>query len=113
MVTNYGRGANFEREVRKHLQERGYPCWRVAGSKGEGSVDLVAYDTIEKRLLLIQAKVDGHASNTEMDALLSIAARTGAHPLIAYRDRGVKFVRVGPDHQKYGWEAEKGGNNVR
>ena len=113
MATNYNRGANFERDVRKYLQKRGYPCWRVAGSKGEGSVDLVAYDVTERRLLLIQAKVDGRASNAEMDALFSIAARTGAHPLIAYRDRGVKFVRVGPDHQKYKWEAEKDGNNVR
>ena len=39
MTTNYNRGANFEREVRKHLQKQGYPCWRVAGSKREGSVN--------------------------------------------------------------------------
>jgi len=52
-MTNYSKGANFERRVKKRLEKLGYYVIRAAGS--HGTFDLVAFKA-HRRPLGIQCK---------------------------------------------------------
>jgi len=62
----YQAGANFERRVKKHLQEQGYCVFRSAGS--HSPADLIALKAGE--VLLIQCKLHGAISNAEKEKLM-------------------------------------------
>lgn len=55
-MTNYSRGAAYERKVKKEYEEAGFLVIRSAGSKGP--VDLVAiYPGFDQYVVLIQCKL--------------------------------------------------------
>jgi Holliday junction resolvase len=67
-MSNYAKGANFEREIRKLFEQNGYSVIRGSGSKGhfdtpEGVVkaDLIASkslrNTYEVQIIVMQCKV--------------------------------------------------------
>lgn len=70
-MTQYERGANFERRVKRWLEGQGYFVIRSAGSKGP--VDLVAVSAYET--VLVQCKRGGRISQPEVDALASLKRR--------------------------------------
>lgn len=67
--SNYQRGANFERRVKKHYENQGYFVLRSAGS--HSPVDLLALGT--SGAILIQVKLDGRMSITEEQQLIRLA----------------------------------------
>jgi Holliday junction resolvase len=67
-MTQYERGANFERRVKRWLEGQGYFCVRSAGSKGP--VDLVAVGPYET--VLVQCKKGGRMSPEERNELLRL-----------------------------------------
>lgn len=92
MATPYRRGADFERAVRRHLQGRGYLCWRVAGSKGEGCVDLIAFSK-KRGWVLIQCKINGKISLGDHLTMLETAAMTGATPVLVFKSNRKIWVK--------------------
>jgi len=51
-MANYGPGANFERDVKKYYEAKGYTVIRSAGSLG--AIDLIVFDGYDT--ILIQCK---------------------------------------------------------
>ena len=102
-MSNYTRGASFEREICKHLRVAGYLAARSAGSHGIGDVIAltplrynVNADTYDMQpSLLIQAKIGGVISKAECQELIDASTRTGATPLIAYRPTERGKTRIG------------------
>lgn len=98
MTTPYRRGADFERKVRQMLQERGYLCWRVAGSKGEGGVDLIAFSQHAAQMgpgwFLIQCKKSRRITDEERRIMRETAHACDALPLLAYGANGKIFFNV-------------------
>lgn len=110
----YRKGAHFEREVRRYLQERGFFCWRIAGSKGEGHVDLIAYGPVGLTVgavevlpflfigsrpgwWLIQCKKNKKITDDERQAIRETAQRCDALPMLAFRSFGkIYFSEMGP-----------------
>ncbi|MFE5369219.1 group I intron-associated PD-(D/E)XK endonuclease [Streptomyces mirabilis] len=85
-ITNYRRGADFERAVRADLVEHGYEVIRSAGSKTK--VDLVAIKTGE--LLLIQCKLAaGRLPSGEWNRLRALSRMCDARPVVARKVDGV------------------------
>jgi hypothetical protein len=64
-MTNYQKGANKEREVKKLLEDKFYTAIRSAGS--HGPVDVVAWD--KTGILLIQVKYNCLISKDEKEIL--------------------------------------------
>lgn len=87
-LTNYARGANFERRIMADLDLNGYFTMRASGS--HGIADVVAIKAGE--ILLVQCKITGTISPADRVALLDLATRAGAVPLIAYRPSPKKFA---------------------
>lgn len=86
-MTNYDRGRAFEYDTRDRLVGDGYWVMRSAGSKGK--VDILAIK--DGHTLFVQCKADGKCSPAERAELLRIAALIDGLPIVAYRDRGVRF----------------------
>lgn len=89
-MTQYDRGAAFERQVKKKWEGDGYWVMRSAGSKGQ--VDLVAVKRfcapngdIWPDVTLIQCKLGGVISTAEEDKLLLLAMDLGAKAVIAFK----------------------------
>lgn len=82
----YRAGAEFEREVRRHLEAEGYVCVRAAGSKGGTKADLIAFKP--GQALFVQVKRHGNAAPAERQALLETARLLPgvAVPIVADRD---------------------------
>ena len=101
---NYANGARLERDAKDQLETDGYWCVRSAGSKGV--VDVLAMKP--GQMLMVQAKKDGVCPPAERAALLELASRFEALPLVAFRDRGVKYRRLtGPGPKEWvPWEAD-------
>ncbi len=81
-MTKYKKGADFERRVKKLLENDGYLCVRSAGSKG--AADLIAINPFNKTVLLIQCKLKGSISKKERGVLISVAKDFGCVPIIGY-----------------------------
>lgn len=79
-MSQYRRGAEFERATRHALEADGYEVIRSAGSKGK--VDLVAFKT--GQILFIQNKLNGLCAPAERSRLRELAAMVGALPIVAY-----------------------------
>ena len=88
---SYRKGYEFERRVRKLLEERGYVVFRSAGSK---PVDLIVTDGRET--YVIECKVNrGDLRREDLERMLKIHRRTRYIPVLAYRGRrGVRFVNL-------------------
>jgi len=80
-VSQYARGAAFERAVRHHLEDDGYDVIRSAGSKG--AIDIVAMKPGE--LLFIQCKISGTVPPSERAEILRVAGLVGAIPVVAWK----------------------------
>jgi Holliday junction resolvase len=78
-MTQYSRGAAFERRVMVDLEARGYLPLRSAGS--HSPVDVVAFG--QDGNLVVQAKVDGRCDPGEWNELWEWAKAGSATPLIA------------------------------
>ena len=110
-MTNYDRGAYFERQVAGHLRRDGYLVMRAAGSHGEA--DLVALKPGE--VLLIQVKSNGYLLPAEWQQLLDTAVSVAAVPLLAHRPGPGRIVywrllgpkqRTGSGHYEV-WTADE------
>ena len=101
---NYANGARLERDAKDNLEADGYWCVRSAGSKGV--VDVLAMKP--GQMLMVQAKANGVCPPKERAALLELAATFDALPLVAMRDRGVKYRRLtGPGPKQWvPWQAD-------
>ena len=101
---NYRNGAQLERDAKNQLEADGYWCIKSGGSKGV--VDVLAMKP--GQLLMVQAKKNGVCPPAERAALLELASTFEAIPLVAFRDRGVKYRRlIGPGPKDWvPWEAD-------
>lgn len=87
-MSNYRKGASFERQVRNFLEERGMLVIRSAGSKG--LADLVAleedYDLCGgTRVWLIQVKATNQPFNgSTLQPLRFLARKYAAKPILAF-----------------------------
>jgi Holliday junction resolvase len=83
-MTQYTRGANFERKVKKYLEDLDYYVVRSAGSKGQA--DLVAIKRGET--LLIQCKISGNISPIEYKKFLNLGKTLGVSTILAKNEKG-------------------------
>lgn len=81
-MSNYTRGAYFERSVMKRLSALGFYCVRSAGS--HGVFDIVAL-LRDKTPLMIQCKTNGRIDPAERQALWLEAVKADALPVRARR----------------------------
>ena len=89
-MTNYARGANFERTVKADLEKRGYLVIRAAGS--HGIMDLVAFRPPRKpyatgETWFVQCKIHGTISPADRKELYETAAKCGAWAVRASRPK--------------------------
>jgi Holliday junction resolvase len=77
--SQYRRGADFERRLKKHLEALGYFVVRSAGSKG--LVDLVAFGP--EGVYFIQCKLTGKIKPSDLTDLGDLAMLYGAKPIMA------------------------------
>lgn len=92
---HYAKGRRFEWKTRDDLIENGYVVMRMAGSKGNAKVDLVAVKPGQQ--LYIQCKDDGTLGPAEWDRVVEVASWVGAVPILAQngpRGRGVVYTRL-------------------
>lgn len=71
-MTQYSKGANFERAIKHDLELEGYLTLRSAGSRGP--VDLIAIDA-DGHAILIQCKLNGTISKKQRAELVSLARK--------------------------------------
>lgn len=78
-------GANFELDVMKDLESRGYTCLRSSGSRG--AVDVVAVPArYPSDLIFIQCKITNPViPPVEREAIGWVSYRARALPVVAYR----------------------------
>lgn len=79
MVTNYQRGADFERRSQAHLERMGYVVVRSAGS--HSPADLVAMRHGE--IVCVQCKRNGRLDPEEWNEFWEFCERAGALPVLA------------------------------
>ena len=79
----YRKGAAFEREIQVELEEKGWLV--VRQPKSQSPFDLIAIDE-EHIVMLIQCKLRGKLPKKEREALIEIAQRYDAEPMLAYKD---------------------------
>jgi Holliday junction resolvase len=83
-ATNRQRGDYFERQTRAALESIGWLVIRSAGSLGPA--DLVALRA-EHPAMLVSCKLHGYLGPLERATLLTAAAKAGARPMVARRDK--------------------------
>ncbi len=81
-MSQYARGARFERAAKAHLESAGYVVIRAAGSHGEA--DLVALRAGGSPLL-VSCRINGKLGPLEREALHDAAKRAGGYPVLACR----------------------------
>jgi Holliday junction resolvase len=80
-MTNYSRGADFERTVKADLEEMGFFVVRSAGS--HGAVDLLALSLHDQ--WAVQCKINGKMTPDERKKLLAVANVCHIKPMKAWR----------------------------
>jgi Holliday junction resolvase len=86
-MTNYERGARFERAIMADLSVDGFEVFRMAGS--HSPVDVFAMKP--GQLLLIQAKLNGKIAPLDRIELLRLATMINdAIPIIGWKLRGTR-----------------------
>jgi Holliday junction resolvase len=95
-MTQYSRGADFERSTWKDLQKHGWFVIRSAGSRGV--IDLMAVAP-GPEVLFIQCKRDGRLSIEDRRDLYNLALAFHATPILAYRDddKQLKYSEIQGD----------------
>ena len=88
-MTNYSKGANFERSICADLTQRGALCVRAAGS--HGIADVIAIWP-NGPAWLIQAKTNGKMSGADMRELGRTAHAYGMVPVKASRPKRGKLL---------------------
>jgi len=84
-MTNYQKGAAFERKVKADLISKGWFAVRSAGS--HGAVDIIAHH--KSFTLYVQVKLDGAFPPKERRELMRLAEKHGAAAILAdKRERG-------------------------
>ncbi len=86
-MSQYSRGANFERRVKRYLEEQGWVVFRSAGS--HSPADLIALKTGEVNL--IQCKLHGAISKKDREILKTLADELQVGVMLAYKD-GTKLI---------------------
>lgn len=86
-MTNYSRGANFERTVKADLEGQGYFVVRSAGS--HGAVDLLALRLDDQ--LAVQCKINGKMTPNDRKKLLAVANVCRLKPVKAWRPKRGKI----------------------
>jgi len=87
MCSEYKRGYNFERRVRKYLEGLGYTVFRAAGSK---PIDLIVFT--HGAGFILECKVSKKYLRKEnVERMLKIHEKTGLIPVFAYRDKDKKI----------------------
>ena len=89
-MTNYQRGRTFEYQVRDHLQDRGFVVVRSAGS--HTPADLVALGDLVP--WLVQVKRDGRLPEAERQAILQMAKRSRAWPILARYQTSLPHIAI-------------------
>ena len=81
-MTNYDKGANFERRVMKHLRSQGFRVHRTAGS--HTPIDVMA--GIDGKCYGIQCQIEKYFIPAKVEALMDEAQEYGAVPMLCWRD---------------------------
>lgn len=104
MTTNYARGAEFERRVKRHLETNGYTVLRSAGSKSP--IDLIALKP--GAIVLIQCKPTPRLSPADRESITRIATHVGATPVLASKDPRGHLVThlITPSHTREPWAVD-------
>lgn len=91
-MTQYRRGADFERKTKKEWEANGWFVVRSAGSKGP--VDLVAIQrgVGESDVVLIQCKISGRISPGKFIELSNLAKALYATAFIATKERPYPYA---------------------
>jgi Holliday junction resolvase len=82
-MTNYSRGADFERAVKAYLEQEGYFVVRSAGS--HGVVDLLALSGAGH--LAVQCKINGQLAPNDRKRLMDICRECRLTPIKAWRPK--------------------------
>jgi len=92
-VSNRGRGDYFERQTVAALSSRGWVARRSGGSLGAADVWALRSGNTP---LLISCKLRGAISPAERMALIHLARKAGARPILAHRQKPgwVELTRV-------------------
>ena len=87
---NYVNGANFERKVKAELENKGWLCFRTAGSHGVADIIAIRHSTVPH---IFQCKISNKITPGEREKLKAIAKKYECNAQIAYREKeGRKFV---------------------
>ena len=92
-MSNYRRGADFERRVMAHLGRTGYATLRSAGS--HSPADVVAVRRGE--VLFVQCKRNGRLDPDEWNDFWEFCGKAGALPIMAHvgpQGRGISYKRL-------------------
>lgn len=90
-MTNYSKGANFERRLIKHLRAQGCRAHRTAGS--HTPIDVMA--GIDGRSWGFQCQLEKYFPPAKIEALKDEAQQYGATPVLCWREgKKVEFEYV-------------------
>lgn len=88
-MTNYSKGANFERRLVKHLRSQGMRAHRTAGS--HTPIDVIA--GADGKCYAFQCQLDKYFEPAKIEALKEEAKQFGAVPYLAWRDGGKLVIK--------------------
>lgn len=121
---NYKNGADFERQVKKMLEDNGYVAYRTAGSHGHADVlwfgipnkyDKAFFDekcnvleavVVCPSVALIQCKLNGKISAKEKEGLIGECNMIGVTPVLAYREKVGRKYEIVLEHAESGERIE-------
>ena len=91
-MSNYSRGANFERRLVKHLRSQGMRAHRTAGS--HTPIDVIA--GANGIVYAFQCQLDEYFPPAKIEALKEEAKEFGAIPQLVWRDakNKIRFVEI-------------------
>lgn len=84
-MTNYQNGAQFERECKAELEERGFHCVRSAGSHSPADIIALRKGSVP---VAVQCKRDGRLDPDEWNEFVDWCEESGCNPVLAKKVRG-------------------------
>jgi len=89
MVTQYQRGAAFERRVQKDMHDHGYLALRTPGSKSPTDIHCFKHGD---EWVFVQCKTGGSLGPDEWNRFMDYCEEHGATPIMAEKaTRGIKY----------------------
>ena len=82
-MSNYSRGSNFERRVKRYLEKEGWVAWRTPGSKSPA--DIIAARSGE--WMLCQAQLDKYFAPNKRQALIILGEELDCQVCLAWREK--------------------------